>query len=224
MAEDSVQGRLAAILAADVVGYSHMMSVDEVGTLSRLKSLRRESFDPQTKQNGGRIFKTTGDGAFVEFKSAVGAIKSAVDIQKAVAARNTGVTENQKILLRIGISLGDAIVEGSDLYGNGVNVASRMEGLAEPGGICVSGNVHEHIGRSLDVDFEDMGEQTVKNIDQPVRCYRVHLEPAGTSGAPPPQLSKKPSIAVLPFTNMSGDSDQEKYSDGVTEDIITAVG
>ncbi len=177
MVEERVQRRLAAILAADVVGYSRLMGADEEGTLSRLKTLRRELFDPKTKQHGGRIFKTTGDGAFVEFNSAVEAVKSASDIQEALAARNAEVSEDQNILLRIGLSIGDAIVEGSDLYGNVVNVASRMEGLAEPGGICVSGNVHEHIGRSLDINFEDLGEQSVKNIDRPVRCYRVHLEP-----------------------------------------------
>jgi adenylate cyclase len=229
MAEERVQRRLAAILAADVVGYSRLMGADEEGTLSRLKILRRELFDPKTKQYGGRIFKTTGDGAFVEFNSAVEAVKSASDIQEAIAARNAEVSEDQKILLRIGISLGDVIVEGSDLYGNGVNVASRMEGLAEPGGICVSGNVHEHIGRSLDVNFEDLGEQSIKNIDLPVRSYRVIFD---SSGATPtissdqgnsPSLFDQPAVAVLPFENMSGDPEQEYFSDGLTEDIITAL-
>ncbi len=221
MAEERVQRRLAAILAADVVGYSRMMSHDEVGTLSRLKTLRRELFDPKTKQHGGRIFKTTGDGAFVEFNSAVEAVQSAADIQEALAARNAEISEDQKMLLRIGISLGDVIVEGSDLYGNGVNVASRMEGLAEPGGICVSGNVQEHIGSSLDVYLEDLGEQTVKNIDRPVRCYRVHLEPLAQQPDSALTLPDKPSIAVLPFANMSGDPEQEFFADGITEDILT---
>ncbi len=223
MAEERVQRRLAAILAADVVGYSRLMGEDEEGTLSRLKTLRRELFYPKTKQYGGRIFKTTGDGAFVEFNSAVAAVKSASDIQEAIAERNAEVSEDQKILLRIGISLGDVIVEGSDLYGNGVNVASRMEGLAEPGGICVSGNVHEHIGRSLDVNFEDLGEQTVKNIDQPVRCYRVYPETAVQKPDSALTLPDKPSIAVLPFENMSDDPEQEYFADGLTEDIITAL-
>ncbi len=221
MAEERVQRRLAAILAADVVGYSRLMGADEEGTLLRLKALRREVFGPTTKQYGGRIFKTTGDGAFVEFNSAVEAVKSASEIQEALSARNAEVSEDQKILLRIGISLGDVIVEGKDLYGNGVNVASRMEGLAEPGGICVSGNVHEHIGRSLDVNFEDLGEQPVKNIDRPVRCYRVLLEPYVQRSESALPLPDKPSIAILPFENMSADAEQEYFSDGITEDIIT---
>ncbi|MBT5047390.1 MAG: tetratricopeptide repeat protein [Rhodospirillaceae bacterium] len=227
MAEERVQRRLAAILAADVVGYSRMMGLDEGGTLSRLKTLRQEIFEPKTKQYGGRTFKTTGDGALVEFNSAVDAVKSAVDIQEALAARNAGADDDQKILLRIGISLGDVIVEGSDLYGNSVNVASRMEGLAEPGGICVSGNVHEHIGRSLDVIFEDMGDQSVKNIVQPVRCYRVLLEPGKTDTSPDqdtaPALPDRLAVAVLPFENLSGDAEQEYFADGLTEDIITAL-
>lgn len=222
MAEERVQRRLAAILAADVVGYSRMMGQDEVGTLSRLKTLRRELFDPKTKQYGGRIFKTTGDGAFVEFNSAVEAVKSAADIQEALASRKVEIPEDEKILLRIGISLGDVIVEGSDLYGNGVNVASRMEGLAEPGGICVSENVHEHIGSSLDVNFEDLGEQSVKNIDRPVRCYRVRQERGGAT-TDLPAFSNKPAVAVLLFENLSGDPEQEYFADGLTEDIITAL-
>jgi adenylate cyclase len=222
MAEERVQRRLAAILAADVVGYSRMMSRDEGGTLTRLKTLRHELFEPKTKEHGGRIFKTTGDGAFVEFKSAVDAVKSASDIQAALAARNDGIPEDQRILLRIGISLGDVIVEGSDLYGNGVNVASRMEGLAEPGGICISGNVHEHIGTSLDLHFEDLGDQAGKNIDRPIRCYSVHLERGGASAHLPP-FSNKPAVAVLPFENLSGDPEQEYFADGLTEDIITAL-
>ena len=145
MAEDRVERKLAAILAADAVGYSRMMGEDEAGTLARLKALRRELFEPKIKEYQGRIFKTTGDGALVEFKSAADAVNSAVDIQRALVERGESVPENHRIRLRIGISLGDVIVEGSDLYGNGVNVAARMEGLAEPGGICISGNVHEHV-------------------------------------------------------------------------------
>ncbi len=182
------------------------------------------------RQYGGRIFKTTGDGAFVEFNSAVEAVKSSIDIQEALAARNAALPDDRKILLRIGISLGDAIVQGGDLYGNVVNVASRMEGLAEPGGICVSGNVHEHMGRSLDVEFEDLGEQSVKNIVQPVRCYRVRLEPGGAAGTIPSDiddtaaaLPDRLAVAVLPFENLSGDAEQEYFADGLTEDIITAL-
>ncbi len=223
MAEERVQRRLAAILAADVVGYSRMMSSDESATLSRLKSLRSEVFDPKIEQYGGRIFKTTGDGALAEFGSAVGAVQCSVEIQRELAQRNSDALEDQRMALRIGISLGDVVVDGDDLYGNGVNVATRMEGLAEPGSICVSGNVQEHVGNTLDVALEDLGEQIVKNIDRPVRCYRVQLEPDGTTRSRSLQLPDKPSIAVLPFTNMSGDPDQEYFSDGISEDIITAL-
>ena len=229
MAEERIQRRLAAIMAADVVGYSRMMGLDEGGTLARLKSLRREVFDPKTKQHGGRTFKTTGDGAFVEFGSAVDAVKSAADIQNALASRNAELADDHKILLRIGISLGDVIVEGSDLYGDGVNVAARMEGLAEPGGICVSQNVHEHIGRSLDLTFEDLGEQIVKNIDRPVRCYRLNPDAGGGAEGNPPDdgdsstLPDRLAVAVLPFENLSGDAEQEYFADGLTEDIITAL-
>ena len=228
MAEERVQRRLAAILAADVVGYSRLMERDETGTLARLGSLRAEVFDPTTLQFDGRIFKTTCDGALAEFGSAVDAVQCAVEIQRTLAERNADLPEDVRIVLRIGISLGDVIVEGEDLYGNGVNVAARMKGLAEPGAICVSGNVHEHIGTALDVRFEDLGEQAVKNIERPVRSYRVNLEPAAANSVAQqpdalPALPEKPSIAELPFQNMSGDPEQEYFSDGITEDIITAL-
>jgi TolB-like protein/cytochrome c-type biogenesis protein CcmH/NrfG len=228
MADERVQRKLAAILAADVVGFSRMMGEDEAGTLAQLKTLRRELFEPKIAQFDGRIFKNTGDGALAEFGSANDAVQSAVEIQKALVRRNADVPEDRRIILRIGISLGDVIVDGDDLYGNGVNVAARMEGLAQPGGICVSGNVHEHLGTALDVTFEDLGEQAVKNIDRPVRSYRVHLEPAAVNPIveqrdTPPALPDKPSIAVLPFENMSGDVEQEYFADGIAEDIITSL-
>jgi len=225
VAEERVQRRLAAILAADVVGYSRLMDADEAGTLARLKSVRSEVFDPEIARFGGRIFKNTGDGALAEFASSVDAVQCAVDIQRALAARNEEAPEDQRLVLRIGISQGDVIVEGDDLFGNGVNVAARMEGLAEPGGICISGNVREHIGTSLEVDLEDLGDQAVKNIDRPVRCYRVRLESGGATNETPSRPSDKPSIAVLPFDNMSGDpdQDQEYFSDGIAEDIISAL-
>jgi len=225
MADERVQRRLAAIVAADVVGYSGLMEHDEAGTLARLKSLRAEVFDPTTTRFGGRVFKNTGDGALSEFASAVDAVQSAVEVQRALAARNADLPADARIILRIGISLGDVIVDGDDLYGNGVNIAARMEGLAEPGAICVSGNVHEHVCNTLDVTFEDLGEQVVKNIDRPVRSYRVHLESAAelVATTEPLPLPEKPSIAVLPFQNMSGDAEQEFLADGVAEDIITAL-
>jgi len=226
VAEQYVQRRLAAILAADVVGYSRLMEADEAGTLDRLKALRRELFEPKTKQYRGRIFKTTGDGALVEFRSAVDAVNSAVDIQRALAEREERVSKDRRIRLRIGVSLGDVIVEGSDLYGNGVNVAARMESLAEPGGICISGNVHEHVRGATALRFNDFGEQQVKNIDTPIRTYSVTAErierPASDDGKPL-SLPDKPSIAVLPFQDMSAGADQEHFSDGISEDIITAL-
>jgi TolB-like protein/Flp pilus assembly protein TadD len=230
MAEDRVERKLAAILVADVVGYSRMMSKDEAGTLARLKALRRELFEPKTKQHRGRIFKTTGDGALVEFRSAVDAVNSAVDIQRALAERAEGVAVDRRIRLRIGVSLGDVIVEGSDLYGNGVNVAARMERLAEPGGICISGNVHEHVRGIAGLAFDDLGKQEVKNIAEPVHAYRVNSVGSGGGAEPVRQpvdastsLPDKPSIAVLPFQNMSGDPEQEYFADGMVEEIITAL-
>lgn len=225
MAEERVQRRLAAILAADIVGYSRMMEQDEAGTLASLKSLRRDLFEPKIKQHGGRIFKTTGDGAFVEFSSAVAAVQSAVDIQEALGLQNTGAPDANKFLLRIGVSLGDVIVEGTDLYGNGVNVAARMESLADAGGICISGNVHEHIRSAIDVRFEDLGEQSVKNIVNPIRVFRLA---AGREETPNVNdLSQtlrspdKPTIAILPFANRSRE-DQEGYlAEGIAEDVIT---
>ena len=229
MAEERIQRRLAAILAADLVGYSRLMEDDEAGTLNRLKELRRELFVPTTERFGGRIFKVTGDGALAEFPSAVDALNSAVSVQRALADRNARLPENQRIELRVGISLGDVIVEGDDLYGRGVNIAARMESLAEPGGICISGNVYEQVRGAVALTFDDLGEQKVKNITSPVYAYRVHLGSSGVTkpdrqqvSAPPP-LSEKPSIAVLPFQNLSGDLDQEYFADGMVEDIITAL-
>jgi TolB-like protein/class 3 adenylate cyclase len=231
--------RLAAILAADVAGYSRLMGADEEGTLERLKALRRELLDPKIAEHKGRIVKTTGDGLLVEFASVVDAVRCAVAVQQAMPERNTGVAADNRIELRIGINLGDVIVEGDDLYGDGVNIAARIEALTDAGGVLVSNTVHDHVRDRLPFVFEDLGEQQVKNIARPVRVYRVGPRAGacprqGTGGphaagtaavqpAPALPLPDKPSIAVLPFANMSGDPEQEYFADGMVEEIITAL-
>jgi adenylate cyclase len=227
MAEARVQRRLAAILAADVAGYSRLMGADEEGTLAALKKLRRELADPKIKEHRGRIVKTTGDGLLVEFASVVDAVRCAVEVQQEMAERNVGVPEEQRIQFRIGINLGDIIKDGRDIYGDGVNVAARLEALAEPGGICVNRVVRDQVRDKLDFAFEDAGEQRVKNIARPLRVYHVRpgqLADEEMSAAQPPlALPDKPSLAVLPFTNMSGDPEQEFVSDGIAEDVISAL-
>jgi len=218
--------RLAAILAADVAGYSRLMGADEEGTLERLKALRRELVDPKIAEHHGRIVKTTGDGILVEFASVVDAVRCAVEVQQAMAGRHTGVKADNRIELRIGINLGDVIVEGDDLYGDGVNIAARIEALADAGGVFVSNTVHDHVRDRLPFVFEDLGEQQVKNIARPVRVYRVRDTAAKSPSALVPSalpLPDKPSIAVLPFANMSGDPEQEYFADGMVEEIITAL-
>jgi adenylate cyclase len=240
--------RLAAILAADVAGYSRLMGADEEGTLERLKALRRELLDPKIAEHRGRIVKTTGDGLLGEFASVVDAVRCAVAVQQAIPERNTGVAAENRIELRIGINLGDVIVEGDDLYGDGVNIAARIEALADAGGVFVSNTVHDHVRDRLPFVFEDLGEQQVKNIARPVRVYRVRAtltHPAASApgsplsrnagegaerqrreageGNPALPLPDKPSIAVLPFANMSGDPEQEYFADGMVEEIITAL-
>ena len=221
--------RLAAVLAADMVGYSRLMELDETGTLARLKTHRIELIDPCIAKNRGRIIKTTGDGMLVEFYSVADAVLCAAEIQRRMARRNVDVLPSRWIQLRIGINLGDVIVEENDIFGDGVNVAARLEMLAEPGGICVSGAVREQVGDRLDqIAFEDLGEQTVKNIARPIRVFRIRLEQDPTTApesakdaAAATSTVKKPSIAVLPLANMSGDPEQEFFADGLTEDIIT---
>ncbi len=214
--------RLAAILAADVVGYSRLMEQDEAGTLAALKERRRGILQPLVAEHQGRIVKVMGDGVLVEFASAVNAVACAVELQKRMASANDGVPEARRIVLRIGVNLGDVIVEGGDLYGDGVIIAVRLQAMAEPGGICLAGSVEEQIGNKLPLTFEDLGPCEVKNIARPVRALRVTID-RHESPRPeaPPIAQANPSIAVLPFTNMSGDSEQEYFSDGVTEDIIT---
>jgi len=202
------------------------MSGDEVGTLARLKTLRAEVFEPKTVKYGGRIFKNTGDGALAEFPSAVDAALAAIDVQRALAVRNADIPQDRRIELRIGISLGDVMVDGDDLYGNGVNVAARMETLSKPGGVCVSGNVHEHLLAGAEFRFEDLGEQEVKNIDRPVHAYRVGTDtliPESSSASETDLVVRRPAVAVLPFDNLTRDPEQEYFSDGLTEDIITAL-
>jgi len=216
--------RLAAILAADVAGYSRLMGADEEGTLERLKALRRELIDPKIAEHHGRIVKTTGDGLLVEFASVVDAVRCAVTVQHALPEWNTGVAADTRIELRIGINLGDVIVEGDDLYGDGVNIAARIEALADAGGVFVSNTVHDQVRDRLPFAFEDLGEQQVKNIARPVRVYRVRdTSAAKPVTAPVLPLPDKPSIAVLPFANMSGDPEQEYFVDGMVEEIITAL-
>jgi TolB-like protein/class 3 adenylate cyclase len=218
--------RLAAILAADVAGYSRLMGADEEGTLERLKALRRELLDPKIAEHHGRIVKTTGDGMLVEFASVVDAVRCAVEVQQAMAQRNTGVAADNRIELRIGINLGDVIVEPDDIYGDGVNIAARIEALADAGGVFVSNTVYDHVRDRQPFVFEDLGEQQVKNIARPVRVYRVRDATAKSPSAPAPPalpLPDKPSIAVLPFQNMSGDPEQEYFADGMVEEITTAL-
>jgi len=216
MSEKRIERRLAAILAADVAGYSRLIGQDEEGTLAALKALRRELADPKIKEHRGRIVKTTGDGLLVEFASVVDAVRCAVEVQREMAGRNAGVPAERRIEFRMGFNLGDILIEDRDIFGDGVNVAARLEGLAEPGGICVSRVVRDQVRDKLAFAVDDLGEQQVKHIARPVRVHRVRLgdDAAAAMGAkaeaaPGLPVPDKPSIAVLPFTNMSGDPEQE---------------
>jgi class 3 adenylate cyclase len=266
MGDAGEERRLTTILAADVVGYSGLMAADESATLAHLKAHRKEVIEPKVAEYRGRIVKLMGDGILMEFASVVDALRFAVEVQRAVAERNTEVPEERRIAYRMGINIGDIIVEGDDIYGDGVNVAARLEALAEPGGICVARNVHSQVEGKVDLAFEDLGEQVIKNIPKPVRVFRVLLDETETKTAPKPAtgsrqrlpaiaaglalsllavaglvwwasrapeiepasveamafpLPDKPSIAVLPFNNMSEDASQEYFADGMTEDLIT---
>jgi len=231
LATGRVERRLAAILAADVAGYSRLMGADEEGTLAALKAIRRELADPKIKEHRGRIVKTTGDGLLLEFASVVDAVRCAVEVQREMAERNAEVPPDRRIELRMGINVGDIIRDGRDIYGDGVNVAARLEALAEPGGICVSRVVRDQVRDKLAFSLEDMGEQQVKNIARSVRVHRIVLgggagpseAATGTSTKPPLALPDKPSIAVLPFQNMSGGPEQEYFADGMVEEIMPAL-
>lgn len=215
-----LERRLAAILAADVVGYSRLMGADEVGTARALRA-HRAAIDPIVASHGGRIVKTTGDGILLEFPSIVAAVECAVAIQQRMGERNADVPEDRRMLFRMGINLGDVLIEGDDILGDGVNVAARLEGIAEPGAIYVSDAAHQQVHDKLRFTFEDRGEQQLKNIARPVRVYRVHCGPSAAGSQASLPLAEKPSIAVLPFQNLSGDPAQVYFSDGITEDIIT---
>src|SRR3954468_5964810 len=222
--------RLAAVLAADVAGYARLMGEDEEGTVAALKAIRRELGDPKVKEHRGRIVKTTGDGLLVEFASVVDAVRCAVETQREMAERNAGIPPSRRIEFRMGINLGDIMIDELDIYGDGVNVAARLEALAEPGGICVSRVVRDQVRDKLPYAFEDMGEQPVKNIARPVRVYAVR--PAAIANLPrsrglpvtsiaAPVAAPRLSIVVLPFTNLSDDREQQYFADGITEDLTT---
>jgi TolB-like protein len=223
MTEAPVKRRLAAILAGDMAGYSRLMGENEVGTLAALKALRSELVDPKIVAHEGRIFKSTGDGLLAEFPSVVNAVACAVDIQRGLEAHNTNLLHKEPIQLRIGVHAGDVIVEGDDVFGDGVNVAARLEAIAPPGGVVLSDTVRNHLGNRLNLRFEEVGEQFLKNIDRPVRVWRILLsdEAPMAIGSRPLVGQVTPSIAVLPFTNMSSDQEQEFFADGLSEDLIT---
>jgi len=222
-----MERRLAAVLATDMAGYSRLMEADEEGTLARLRTHRIELIDPAIAKNHGNIIKTTGDGMLVEFQSVADAVKCAVEIQERMRRRNADVPEDRRIQFRIGINLGDIIFDEDDIFGDGVNIAARLEGLAEIGGICVTAAVHDQVSDRLDVAFDDLGEKSLKNISRPIHVYSVVIASPSRNGAAGKgrrgagQAVVKPTIAVLPFANMSGDAEQEFFVDGLTEDIIT---
>jgi TolB-like protein/class 3 adenylate cyclase/tetratricopeptide (TPR) repeat protein len=222
-----MERRLSAILSADVVGFTRLMSADEAGTLRRLSALRDGVLAPLIANHGGRIVKLMGDGLLVEFASLVDAVSCAVAWQAVAAEHEAEQADDGRLSFRIGVNLGDVIVEGDDIYGDGVNVAARLEGLAEPGGICLSGDAYRQVRGKIEVTFEDLGERTVKNLSEPLRVYRIAVDApapdATSSGATVLPLPDKPSIAVLAFTNMSGDPDQDYFADGMVEEIITAL-
>jgi len=227
-----VERRLVAVLAADVAGYSRLMGADEEGTLARLKAVRKTVVDPTITAHRGRIVKTTGDGMLVEFASAVDAARCAAEVQRGMAEQNADVPHDTQIELRIGIHVGDIIIDDADIFGDGVNIAARLEGIAEPGGVCVSDDAQRQIRGKIDIAFEDMGSQTLKNIAEPMRAWRMRLDGSVPPIAPaklpseanqPLALPDKPSIAVLPFQNMSGDPEQEHFCDCLVEDIITTL-
>src|SRR5262252_4276295 len=222
LATERVERRLAAVLAADVVGYSRLMGADEEGTHVALTALRREVSDPKIAEHRRRVVKTTGDGLLVEFASVVDAVRCAVEWQRTMVLRNDGVAKERRIEFRIGINLGDVIIEDGDIYGDGVNVAARLEALAEPGGSCVSRVVRDQVRDKVEFGFEDLGEQQVKNIARPVRVYCIPLAETARTRAPLP-LPDKPSLAVLPFQNMTGDPEQDYFVDGIVEEITTAI-
>jgi len=228
---ERVERRLVAVLAADVAGYSRLMGADEEGTLAQLKALRKTLVDPTIAAHRGRIVKTTGDGMLVEFASAVDAARCAIELQRGTAGQNTDVPKDRRIEFRIGIHVGDIMFDDNDIFGDGVNIAARLEGIAEPGGVCISDDAHRQIRGKVDISYDEMGPQALKNIAEPMRAWRIHFDGGSTSAMPSSSvrpaevlaLPDKPSIAVLPFENMSGDPEQEYFADGMVEDIITAL-
>jgi adenylate cyclase len=216
--------RLTTILAADVVGYSRLASADEEGIVARLRALRQELVDPLIAANGGRVVKDTGDGRLTEFASVVGAVRCALEVQRAMTARNANVATDKRIEFRVGVHLGDVIVESDgDLMGDGVNIAARLEGICEPGGVCLSEDAYRQVRDKIEAEFTDLGDKELKNIARPVRVYRIEFTTSAGATQLVAATPDKPSIAVLPFTNMSGDPDQEYFADGVVEDIITGL-